>query len=300
MNGRGRPKMPGLLTPREREVLDLLRRGLSNREIAERLGISLAGAKFHVSEIISKLGVGSREEAAAWRPERSARALVFLSLFRRFGRVSAAGAGAVLIVVSLLVWRAREDAPRATERVESGPTEVTYSEPGQQLAGSMGRLLRIEGNVLTIDDGEGERSFLFDAATEVHRAIGNAWTVDHDVSRLRTGDYVFISVRRQPDGSALAVAVSANAFVTRDGIVAARGDDYFDARLRRDRLSPEFEDTPTRVWLDPKATLNGVRLDLLKQVGSLDYLPVGSHVSFQGYIADDGSRVALLLWSGGD
>ncbi|HLF70850.1 MAG TPA: LuxR C-terminal-related transcriptional regulator [Dehalococcoidia bacterium] len=68
MSSRGRPKTPDILTDREWQVLDLIRRGLSNREIAEALGISLAGAKFHVSEIISKLAVESREEAAAWRP----------------------------------------------------------------------------------------------------------------------------------------------------------------------------------------------------------------------------------------
>ena len=59
----------GRLTPREREVLALLRLGLTNQEIAERLGISADGAKYHVSEIISKLGVRDRYEAASW-PER--------------------------------------------------------------------------------------------------------------------------------------------------------------------------------------------------------------------------------------
>ncbi len=53
------------LTTREREVLDLIRRGLTNEEIAQRLGISLDGAKYHVSQILSKLGVGTREEAAS-------------------------------------------------------------------------------------------------------------------------------------------------------------------------------------------------------------------------------------------
>ena len=53
------------LTPREREVLALLRRGLTNEEIAHRLDISLDGAKYHVSQILSKLGVATREEAAA-------------------------------------------------------------------------------------------------------------------------------------------------------------------------------------------------------------------------------------------
>jgi DNA-binding CsgD family transcriptional regulator/sortase (surface protein transpeptidase) len=60
---------PGL-TPREEQVLDLIRRGYSNRGIADELGISLATSRYHVSEIISKLGVGSREEAARWRTKR--------------------------------------------------------------------------------------------------------------------------------------------------------------------------------------------------------------------------------------
>jgi DNA-binding CsgD family transcriptional regulator len=60
------------LTPREHEVLGLVRLGLTNEEIAERLGITLDGAKYHVSQILSKLGVATREEAAALtaEPER--------------------------------------------------------------------------------------------------------------------------------------------------------------------------------------------------------------------------------------
>jgi TolB protein len=53
------------LTAREREVLDLVRLGLTNEEIAGRLGITEAGAKYHVSQILSRLGVATREEAAA-------------------------------------------------------------------------------------------------------------------------------------------------------------------------------------------------------------------------------------------
>jgi len=56
---------PDTLTARESEVLDLIRGGLTNEEIADRLGISLDGAKYHVSQILSKLGVATREEAAA-------------------------------------------------------------------------------------------------------------------------------------------------------------------------------------------------------------------------------------------
>src|SRR5450830_1335802 len=55
-------------TRRQREVLDLLVRGRTNPEIATALGISLDGAKWHVSEVITKLGVDSRDEAAEyWR-----------------------------------------------------------------------------------------------------------------------------------------------------------------------------------------------------------------------------------------
>ena len=53
------------LTPREREVLELLAHGLSNRQIAERLGISEHTAKFHVAAISGKLGAASRTEAVS-------------------------------------------------------------------------------------------------------------------------------------------------------------------------------------------------------------------------------------------
>lgn len=62
------------LTDRQRKVLELLVRGRTNPEIAEELGVSLDGAKWHLREIFAKLGVDSREEASeAWREYNSAR-----------------------------------------------------------------------------------------------------------------------------------------------------------------------------------------------------------------------------------
>jgi two-component system, NarL family, response regulator LiaR len=59
------PEPPIVLTPREREVMNLLVQGLTNTEIAARLVVSLSTVKTHVSSIIAKLGASTRTEAAA-------------------------------------------------------------------------------------------------------------------------------------------------------------------------------------------------------------------------------------------
>ncbi len=53
------------LTPREREVLELVARGMTNRQIADTLFISVNTAGIHVSRILGKLDVASRTEAAS-------------------------------------------------------------------------------------------------------------------------------------------------------------------------------------------------------------------------------------------
>ena len=61
-----KPAPPGQdLSPREREVLELMTHGLSNKIIAEHLVISSSTADFHVSNILGKLGASTRTEAVA-------------------------------------------------------------------------------------------------------------------------------------------------------------------------------------------------------------------------------------------
>jgi NarL family two-component system response regulator LiaR len=63
----GRPTLPEYdLTEREMQVLQLLVEGLSNTQIAERLVVSRATVKTHVSNLLSKLGVANRVEAASF------------------------------------------------------------------------------------------------------------------------------------------------------------------------------------------------------------------------------------------
>jgi DNA-binding CsgD family transcriptional regulator len=104
MTVRGRPRHPDVLTPREWVVFEHLREGRTNEEIAQRLGITLDGAKYHVSSILSKLGVSSRIEASRWQPVQAGR-LGFRgwSLLLAFGKMAgvAVAASAILGVGAL-------------------------------------------------------------------------------------------------------------------------------------------------------------------------------------------------------
>ncbi|MDW7672635.1 MAG: response regulator transcription factor, partial [Bacillota bacterium] len=57
------------LTSREKEVLHLIARGCSNKEIAKALFVSEKTVKTHVSNLFQKLSVTSRTQAALWARE---------------------------------------------------------------------------------------------------------------------------------------------------------------------------------------------------------------------------------------
>jgi DNA-binding NarL/FixJ family response regulator len=54
------------LTPREAEVLGLVRQGLANKQIARRLGISERTVKAHLTSVFARIGVVDRTQAALW------------------------------------------------------------------------------------------------------------------------------------------------------------------------------------------------------------------------------------------
>jgi two-component system, NarL family, nitrate/nitrite response regulator NarL len=63
--GVSRTASTGALTPREREVLVLLSRGMNTAELARRLGVRQATARSHVQSVLQKMGAHSRLEAVA-------------------------------------------------------------------------------------------------------------------------------------------------------------------------------------------------------------------------------------------
>jgi len=63
---RGRPPYPDQLTPAEWRVVEAVRHGMSNPQIAARQGVSLDAVKYHVANALQKLGFSSRADLRLW------------------------------------------------------------------------------------------------------------------------------------------------------------------------------------------------------------------------------------------
>ena len=68
--GRGRPPYDDVLTPAEWRVVEAVRHGMGNAEIAARQGVSPDAVKYHVASALSKLGLASRAELRLWNGVR--------------------------------------------------------------------------------------------------------------------------------------------------------------------------------------------------------------------------------------
>ncbi|MEO6044129.1 MAG: helix-turn-helix transcriptional regulator [Tepidiformaceae bacterium] len=108
------------LSQRQREVLAMIAKGHTNFEIAQALGISLEGAKYHVREVMAKLGAESREDAVErWAAARSSsswtRRLPAVLAGGLFRWVAVASVSAVVAGGGFVAWRhyAGADGPTA-------------------------------------------------------------------------------------------------------------------------------------------------------------------------------------------
>jgi len=219
MGRRGRKPHPDILAPREWEVLALLREGLGNQQIAERLNITLDGAKYHVAEILSKLSVATREDAAAWSPRTVDERSWWLRLIVRLGPFTIAKGLAISSVAAALLglavlawglWRTSGDnsegvAPAAAETdrnpdTSGPPTSVTPIPPSTPvpLAGWSCQMFDPP------DDAQG--IYIYDTVTcEVKRVTagrdGSSLSWSHDGTKLAFARY-------DPDGTGLSPANS--------------------------------------------------------------------------------------------
>ena len=121
----GRPRYPGVLTPAEQRVLEELRDGGSNAEIAARLRISRETVKTHIASMLSKLDLADRHELASWRPEpprRGARGWLALLVRPAIGLGAATGVGAVIVIFAVVIGASRDDA----ESIYVPPAETEF------------------------------------------------------------------------------------------------------------------------------------------------------------------------------
>ena len=72
---RGRPPHADVLTPAEWRVVEGVRHGLGNRVIAARMGVSADAVKFHVGNVLAKLGLSNRAELRRWNGAAAGSAL---------------------------------------------------------------------------------------------------------------------------------------------------------------------------------------------------------------------------------
>lgn len=230
MGQRGRPRHPDVLTPREQDVLALIRDGLTNEQIAERLNIGFETAKSHVSEILSKLGVATREEAAAWppHPERPSAQPPWTRLFaplaiRLLGAivVAAALAGIGVLLFGVLRSNGPDDEvlvrPTATASSPT-PAEVRVR-PGQTIAVQGQR--PPEGSSASCEDyfmnlgSPATDVFTCTVGPEASRLVFT--DTGHGVLRLVSVELVFLDGAAPSPGSGLQDCVSLDDTLT-DGI----------------------------------------------------------------------------------
>jgi DNA-binding CsgD family transcriptional regulator len=156
MKRRGRPRHPDILTPREWEVLSLVSEGLTNRQIADRLGITLPGARYHVSEILAKLEVQSREEARDWflKEKRPWAGLALPMPFVWRGLGAGVLATILLATISLLLVLVLQESPETREDEASVEPTALAPEESPRLSDLLGTAPDALGMLAYVYEGD--------------------------------------------------------------------------------------------------------------------------------------------------
>ena len=239
---RGRPPHPDRLTPAERRVLEELRKGGTNAEIAVRIGIGPETVKTHISNMLAKLHLDDRQQLAAWREEDAPRRRWLLAPFLLRPLVAVgvvAGVAVVIVIILVLLGLVRgEQEPLYLEGVGDieGPVAVFLVEDIVDMSerekaeladelgvrrDELGHERRYRYRAAALDLGTGERWFLSGISDQLALAGTQlvAWTEDHIHLVALDGEvetvlfqpdrrWTFSAPIVSPDGSMLAFTLS--------------------------------------------------------------------------------------------
>jgi Tol biopolymer transport system component len=237
-------------------VLELIRHGLTNEQIARRLGLTVDGAKYHVSEIITKLGVSGREEAAAWAVEKRAPRLSALAPFAWLAKKATSGAvlkvaagGSVVVAlgaVSLLAL-----ALILSDRTE--PELIGTS-------GSLGKLAYIRDGdlwVKVVPDGTPRR------LTSDGKASYPRWSP--------SGEYVLVGEK--------VVGVNGGSRVAQGCVAWSLASDRLACVTADDKIRLEDADGGNVVQFDPAPLVQGIDARSITRLGPY-WSPHGTNLAY--------------------
>ncbi len=245
---------PESVTDRQREVARLIAEDKTNREIAEALGISLDGAKYHVSELLGRLGLARREDVGAWYREhfgwrRRLRGVLALPLLPVALGVGGVTVTVAVAVVAVAMWGGSGAGDGTTIEVIQGPGQTPMR--ASLIASGDGALLVGGFRPTAATNGRdfSDAIWWFDPDTREWREIGS-------LDRPRAGDPVLAGTDQ---GFVIAGGRLTSGPSTTVGVAE-------DIRIQ------EYRVTPAGVDLVREDTLGGVEAVAVGEDGVIDFL----------------------------
>lgn len=207
----GRPRHDDLLTPAEWKVAEFVRHGMTNRSIADRMGVSLDGVKFHVGNVLSKLGFSSREELRLWDGVAKGTAL---DRIRRQGMDTVTSTDTYMMLGQVARTVKSIEASRSWYRETLGLPEL-YSFPGLAFFDLGGVRLMLT------EEGDGSQdSILYLRVPDIHSAKGELEArgvqfthAPHMIYRHEDGTEEWMAFFEDDDGRPLALLTQARTAV---------------------------------------------------------------------------------------